>query len=116
MLEVAARLQHRLARVHPFKNGNGPHARLISDIFLYSRDSALPEWLQTQLMSPTADPFCKNWPPREIRREAYRHVDRQEYCKADFKIGSYGGKCPLQANSSGSFRLMIPLFSAKPTS
>lgn len=50
ILEVAARLQHRLAWIHPFKNGNGRHARLITDIFLHSRGHPLPQWPQIQLM------------------------------------------------------------------
>jgi Fic-DOC domain mobile mystery protein B len=51
VLEVAARLQNRLTKIHPFKNGNGRHARLITDIFFYSREHPLPEWPQTHLMS-----------------------------------------------------------------
>jgi Fic-DOC domain mobile mystery protein B len=51
VLEVAARLQNRLTKIHPFRNGNGRHARLITDIFLYSREHFLPEWPQTHLMS-----------------------------------------------------------------
>ena len=50
ILEVAARLQNRLTRIHPFKNGNGRHARLITDIFLRSRDHPLPKWPQIQLI------------------------------------------------------------------
>jgi Fic-DOC domain mobile mystery protein B len=50
VLEVAARLQHRLTWIHPFKNGNGRHARLMTDIFLHSRGYPLPRWPQIQLM------------------------------------------------------------------
>ena len=32
--EIAARLHHRLVKVHPFANGNGRHARLVSDLLL----------------------------------------------------------------------------------
>lgn len=49
-LEIAARLQNRLTRIHLFKNGNGRHARLITDIFLYSRSHPLPNWPQIHLM------------------------------------------------------------------
>ncbi len=42
ILEIAARLQNRLTRIHPFKNGNGRHARLITDIFFHSRNHRLP--------------------------------------------------------------------------
>lgn len=50
ILEIAARLQNRLTRIHPFKNGNGRHARLITDIFLRSRNHPLPKWPQIQLI------------------------------------------------------------------
>jgi Fic-DOC domain mobile mystery protein B len=32
--ETAVRLHHRLVAIHPFPNGNGRHARLMSDLFL----------------------------------------------------------------------------------
>ncbi len=51
VLEVAARLQHRLTYIHPFINGNGRHARLLTDIFFYSRQHRLPQWPQIQLMA-----------------------------------------------------------------
>ncbi len=50
IVEIAARLQNRLTRIHPFKNGNGRHARLITDIFFHSRRHRLPRWPQIQLM------------------------------------------------------------------
>ena len=51
VIEVAARLQHRLTNVHPFINGNGRHARLITDIFFYSRKHSIPQWPQIHLMT-----------------------------------------------------------------
>jgi len=51
VVEISARLQHRLTYIHPFINGNGRHARLMTDIFLYSRQYAIPQWPQIQLMS-----------------------------------------------------------------
>ncbi len=50
ILEIAARLQNRLTKVHPFKNGNGRHARLMTDIFFRSRKNPLPQWPQIQRM------------------------------------------------------------------
>lgn len=50
-LEIAARLQNRLTRIHPFQNGNGRHSRLITDIFFYSRNQPLPQWPQIHRMS-----------------------------------------------------------------
>jgi len=51
VIETAARVQHRLTTIHPFTNGNGRHARLITDIFLNSRKQSIPQWPQIQLMS-----------------------------------------------------------------
>jgi len=50
-LEIAARLQNRLTRIHPFTNGNGRHARLVTDIFFHSLKHPLPKWPQIQLLS-----------------------------------------------------------------
>lgn len=50
-LEIAARLQNRLTRIHPFINGNGRHARLITDIFFHSVKHPLPQWPQIQLLA-----------------------------------------------------------------
>lgn len=33
-LEAAARFHHRMVQIHPFPNGNGRHARIITDILL----------------------------------------------------------------------------------
>lgn len=33
-LEAAARFHHRMARIHPFVNGNGRHARIAADVML----------------------------------------------------------------------------------
>lgn len=44
LLERSARLHHRLAWIHPFKNGNGRHARLMGDIYLQVNGHKLPMW------------------------------------------------------------------------
>lgn len=49
VIEIAARVQHRLTTIHPFTNGNGRHARLITDIFFHSRKHPIPQWPQIQL-------------------------------------------------------------------
>jgi len=51
VIEIAARVQHRLTNIHPFTNGNGRHARLITDIFLHSCKHPIPQWPQIQLMA-----------------------------------------------------------------
>jgi len=55
IVEVAARLQNRLTKIHPFRNGNGRHARLITDIFFHSRKHSLPQWPQIHLMAQGED-------------------------------------------------------------
>jgi Fic-DOC domain mobile mystery protein B len=51
VIEIAARVQHRLTNIHPFTNGNGRHARLFTDIILHSRQHPIPQWPQIQLMA-----------------------------------------------------------------
>jgi Fic-DOC domain mobile mystery protein B len=71
-LEIAARLQNRLTRIHPFTNGNGRHARLITDIFFYSVRLPLPKWPQIQLLSE-GDQI------RSRYIEAMKAADKEDY-------------------------------------
>jgi Fic-DOC domain mobile mystery protein B len=48
--EVAARFHHRLVAIHCFANGNGRHARLISDLLLASRGAEPFSWGRGDLM------------------------------------------------------------------
>jgi Fic-DOC domain mobile mystery protein B len=50
ILEIAAYLQHRLVWIHIFTDGNGRHARLITDIFFSSCGQSLPKWPQIDRM------------------------------------------------------------------
>lgn len=34
LAEIAARFHHRLTRIHPFANGNGRHARMLTDLLM----------------------------------------------------------------------------------
>lgn len=43
-LEMAARIHHRLAWIHPFPNGNGRFSRFVSNLFLFSHRCPLPIW------------------------------------------------------------------------
>ncbi len=36
--ERSARIHHRLVKIHPFYNGNGRHARLAADIYLFNKN------------------------------------------------------------------------------
>ncbi|MCK4609091.1 MAG: mobile mystery protein B [Gammaproteobacteria bacterium] len=49
--EIAARFHHRLAFIHPFPNGNGRHARLMTDILLFNQGAKQFTWGQTELTS-----------------------------------------------------------------
>ncbi|HBL19186.1 MAG: hypothetical protein A2X36_14900 [Elusimicrobia bacterium GWA2_69_24] len=51
ILERAVRLHHRLSWIHPFRNGNGRHARMAADIYLYSQRHPLPEWPSGDLLA-----------------------------------------------------------------
>lgn len=52
VLERAVRLHHRLAWIHPFPNGNGRHARLMSDIYLYINGCKQPDWPSSAMGGP----------------------------------------------------------------
>jgi Fic-DOC domain mobile mystery protein B len=47
--EVAARFHHRLVYIHPFPNGNGRHARLLSDILLIKNGHPEFDWGRSDL-------------------------------------------------------------------
>ncbi len=42
--EIAARFHHRLALIHAFPNGNGRHARLMTDLFLKTHKARTFSW------------------------------------------------------------------------
>lgn len=42
--EIAARFHHRLVAIHPFSNGNGRHARLMTDVLLKRQGAAVFTW------------------------------------------------------------------------
>ena len=42
--ERGARFHHRLVAIHPFPNGNGRHARLMTDVLLFNHDQPLFTW------------------------------------------------------------------------
>lgn len=50
IFEQSVRLHHRLVKVHAFINGNGRHARLVSDIYLFNHDHKLPLWPDKKLI------------------------------------------------------------------
>lgn len=42
--EIAARFHHRMVSIHPFANGNGRHARVITDLLLTTNGSERFTW------------------------------------------------------------------------
>ena len=50
--ECSARIHHRLVKIHPFYNGNGRHARLAADIYLYNKNKKLPVWPGAEIIKP----------------------------------------------------------------
>ena len=49
--EIAARFHHRLTQIHPFPNGNGRHARLMTDILLKENRGEPFDWGNTDLVA-----------------------------------------------------------------
>jgi Fic-DOC domain mobile mystery protein B len=70
--EVAVRLHHRLAVIHPWTNGNGRHARLLADVVIASRGSPALTWSGAANLTH----------PSERRRaylDAVRRADQQDF-------------------------------------
>ena len=51
--EIAARFHHRLVSIHPFPNGNGRHARLMTDLLLLRLDRPRFSWGASNLTART---------------------------------------------------------------
>jgi len=50
--EMACRFHHRLVSVHPFPNGNGRHARLMTDAFLRTLGAEVFSWGSGSIDNP----------------------------------------------------------------
>ena len=50
--EIAARFHHRLTQIHPFRNGNGRHARLMTDLLLRENGVEPFDWGNADLVAP----------------------------------------------------------------
>lgn len=71
MHEIAVRFHHRLVAIHPFSNGNGRHARRITDLFLRIHNQPMFSWGK--------DSFYKNSSVRDSYIKALRAADRHDY-------------------------------------
>lgn len=73
MDEVIARFHHRLVSIHPFPNGNGRHARFVSDLLLISLNQPRFTW---------GDLLKNEISDKEIRKKyiyAVQAADKQNY-------------------------------------
>ena len=70
--EFAARFHHRLVKVHPFPNGNGRHARIMTDVILEKVLGVAPvNW--------GATPLEKDSEHRQKYIQALRAADNNDY-------------------------------------
>lgn len=70
--EFAARFHHRLVKVHPFPNGNGRHARIMTDVILEKVLGVAPvNW--------GATPLEKEGEHRQNYIKALRAADNNDY-------------------------------------
>lgn len=70
-LEIAIRIHHRLAWIHPFHNGNGRWARMIANLYLHQKGLPIVQW-------PNDPVLVKNhFRPRYL--EALKKADRGDY-------------------------------------
>src|SRR3990167_733348 len=69
--EIAYRFHHRLVAIHQFPNGNGRHARLMTDLFLIQTGQSRFTWGKQKL--ETEGPIRKQY------INALRSADRQNY-------------------------------------
>lgn len=54
--ELGARFHHRIVWIHAFSNGNGRHARLITDVLMKAHDQQPFSWGSKQVSESGADP------------------------------------------------------------
>ena len=70
--EIAVRFHHRLLLVHPFPNGNGRHARLMTDLLLENI-------LNCSRFSWGSEDLSKTGNIRKRYIEALHHADKSDY-------------------------------------
>lgn len=75
--ELGARFHHRLTVIHPFPNGNGRHARLMTDVLLHQHGQKIFSWGENN--------FGKNLitatEARQKYIEALRLADKRNYAE-----------------------------------
>ena len=78
MDELAARLHYRLVFIHPFPNGNGRWARLMTDIFLNHHEQPVFSWGAAGSEN-TADEIGRAGTTREKYIQALQAADQKNF-------------------------------------
>jgi Fic-DOC domain mobile mystery protein B len=71
--EFAVRFHHRVVKIHPFRNGNGRHARLLADVLLSKHFAREPFTWGGAAQLGTGDRF------RQAYLEGLKAADRGDY-------------------------------------
>ena len=71
IMEISARLHHRLVKIHPFENGNGRWARLVVNLFLQNQGLRMVNWPEKELFVNSV--FRKKY------IDALKEADLQKY-------------------------------------
>jgi Fic-DOC domain mobile mystery protein B len=86
-VEQSVTIHHRLAQIHPFKNGNGRFARFVADFYLYSLHGRPPTWPEEILFTDNSE--------RRDYIAAMKQADRGEYASLTEIAKKQGGKNPF---------------------
>lgn len=73
--ELGARFHHKLVCIHAFPNGNGRHARLMTDVLLRAHDQEPFTWGSTSYSSEIG----RGGDVRNAYLEALRHADQRRF-------------------------------------
>ena len=82
--EIGARFHHRLVQIHIFPNGNGRHARLMTDLLLESLGHQSFSWGATTCN----DPLETESKRREEYIQALRAADKNDYASLNAFVRS----------------------------
>lgn len=83
-IEISAKIHHRLVWIHPFENGNGRWARMVSNIFLWQNEAPIVQWPEDQ--------FFVDSVLRERYISALKKADNHDYLELINLHTQYCGK------------------------
>ena len=61
LIELIAKLHHRLVWIHPFEGGNGRWSRLVTNLILYKKLKKMIEWPDDEIQLKKASSFRENY-------------------------------------------------------